>query len=47
VWLDSIEERMKMAITLYQLFDAHQIEAYRLNPMPTATYWELNLLPHR
>jgi carbonic anhydrase len=43
VWLDSIEDRMSAAIKLYKTVGFHQIEAYRFNPEPSASYWELDL----
>jgi putative acetyltransferase len=43
VWLDSIEDRMSAAIKLYKAFGFHQIEPYRFNPEPSASYWELDL----
>jgi carbonic anhydrase len=43
LWLDSIEDRMSAAIKLYKTFGFRQIEAYRFNPEPSASYWQLDL----
>jgi GNAT superfamily N-acetyltransferase len=43
VRLDSIADRMPAAIGLYKAFGFRQIEPYRFNPEPSASYWEVDL----
>lgn len=34
---------MRSAIALYESLGFHEIEPYRLNPIPGATYWEMEI----